>query len=218
MSAVSNSTYMSDAAILAWVTEQQQRLYGDLHSAMSFEESRADMASDVTDLKVLLQGAVDDKTKLAQLGVAIDHFNAKYGSVPEFAEVKEVVDDIQKGLAGGISRMTDYQTATQFASGAAMTAIAPGGGAVSGTTNVPAAAAPSQGIFTDPRNFVVVDKDQVDRWVKALGEKIDASNQNQQIGMIHIGEIKSTIDQGSNLASQLVKSGNDTTSSIINNF
>lgn len=247
MSAVSSSSYMSDAAILAWVAEQQNRLYGDLHTAMSFEEARADMASDVTDLKVLLQQSVEDKSKLAQLGLALDHFSAKYGNVPEFAEVKEVVDDIQQNLAGGIAKVQRGQTLQAVATGGLASVTqnwSPGAYSVGGPgTSAPASsgtaassattgrgggivAAPTPAVstpnyssfFSDPLNFVLVDKDKVDQWVKALGEKIDASNQNQQIGMIHIGEIKSTIDQGSNLASQLVKSGNDTTSSIINNF
>jgi hypothetical protein len=36
--------------------------------------------------------------------------------------------------------------------------------------------------------------------------------------MIHIGEIKSNIDQAGNLASQLLKGHNDAASFIINNY
>jgi hypothetical protein len=211
MSAV-QSNYMSDSALMAWVTEQQNRLYGELHNAMDFEESRADMASDVSDLKLALQNAAKDPAAMLEVGAALDAFRAKYGDVAEFSQMREVVDGIEAATRPSIDRVKAYE-ASQFAENAEASGLS---SSASGTDA--AAATNETWLEKIGAGYVCLDQALVDGWVKALGEQADASNQNQQLGMIHIGEIKSSIDQSSNLVSQLVKSGNDATSSIINNF
>ncbi len=210
--------YMSDAAIMAWVAEQQNRLYGDLHVAMDFEELRSGMASDVSDLKGLVQRAGEDVNNLPALGAGLQEFRTKYGNVPEFQELMQVVDDILRSAGAAIDAATSMGHIDPLA--AAIQNVSVGlSSAFHGPPLQASSTATNPGAFASLGQVpTALSKEDVDRWVKVLGEKVDASNNNQQIGMIHIGEIKSTIDQGSNLASQLVKSGNDTTSSIINNF
>lgn len=46
----------------------------------------------------------------------------------------------------------------------------------------------------------------------------DAANHNEQLAMIRVNEIKSTIDHSADLASQLIKTSNDTSNRAINNI
>ena len=61
-------------------------------------------------------------------------------------------------------------------------------------------------------------KDTIDKWTKLIGDKVETSGKNDQLTMIHIQELKATLDQGSQLASTFISSGDKTSSSIIGNI
>ena len=59
MSAVSGGggNYISDGQIMAWLANQQDRIYGDLKQSMDLGEKRADAASDLATIKLHLSEA-----------------------------------------------------------------------------------------------------------------------------------------------------------------
>lgn len=208
-----NSSYLSDSAILAWVTEQQQRLYGDLHGAMDFVELRAGMAADAADIKQLMAEA-SDPTKLRELQQQLHAFAEKYGSFPEFAEVMETIGPITEQVNAKVAEYDDYD---------AKYAEYERGGAASESGNVEAGGQrdgdyPADHAPAPPENVAALAKDALDDLAATLDSKIDGSNNNEQIGMIHINEIKSNIDQSTQLASQLIKTSNDASAVVINNL
>lgn len=208
-----NSSYLSDSAILAWVTAQQQRLYGDLHGAMDFVELRANMASDAADIKQLMAEA-SDPAKLRELQQQLHAFAEKYGSFPEFAEVMETMGAIQTQVDAKVTEYDNYDVAYanyESAKGDAPESSDPvqrGNPETYADADAPA----------PPSEVTPFDKDALEGFTSTLDSKIDASNNNEQIGMIHINEIKSNIDQSTQLASQLIKTSNDASAVVINNL
>lgn len=185
MSAVGGN-YVSDAQLLAWVTTQQDRLYGDLKDSMSFQQKQGEMTSDLADIKQALVAANENPKQFAALAEDMQAFVDKYGEVPEFSEIVESVQGIVKEV-----KFRADELGNAGANGFA------------------------EAVAVDRAKFA---QGTVDSWIKALDEKLDAAGTNQQLGMLHLNEIKTTIDQGSQQTSQLLKSNNDTTSAIINNL
>lgn len=217
MSGVPSSNYMSDASIMVWVAQQHERLYGDLQEAMSFAELRAQMASDAADLKQMLKDAAGDPTKLVALGDALEKFKADYGNIAEFGEVMETVNMISGNVAAQVQQQRTREAWEKMTP--ELGTLTPEEAQPVGPRGGPNAVDYSQiDLSEEPAVATALAQDTVDDWNKTLSDKIDASNQNEQVAMIHIGEIKSTIDQASNLASQVIKSGNDASSFIINNL
>ena len=187
--------YMSDGAIMAWVTAQQDRLYGDLKTSMGEQEQQAQMQSDLADLKKNLEVATRHEEKLPAVAVEMQEFLDKYGGVPEFDELTGAVADIKTSVDAKITEAEIYRDALE---------IANAGGPVS----MPDA-------FKAVSDF---KSETVKGWMDLIDKKLDATGTNQQLGMIHLNEIRATIDQSTQMASQLVKSGNDALNTVLNNF
>jgi hypothetical protein len=198
---VTSSNYVSDSAILAWVQVQQERQYGQLGATMDFETMRGEMATDAANIKQDMLKASKDPKVIPGLNDEIQAFQDKYGDVVEFADVTAQVAeyaDTVSSKAGEMSDLKDRQASWD-------------------ALPVPTGDEPdTRG--TRPEAPKPLDKDDVKSWADALDKIVDSSNQNEQLGMIHINEIKSTIDHTAEIASQLIKSSNDTTKFTINNF
>lgn len=203
MSAVDGggNNYMSDSAILAWVTIQQSRQYGQLEDAMTDENLRGEMTSDLANIKKEMNKATKDASVYPQLNDDIKAFQEKYGPIPEFNDVVASLDD----LAGKVSANVDAQS-TYEADLAAYNALPVPMGDDEDTRGAP------------PTPPGLLNKDDVKDWADSVDKIVDQTNQNEQLGMIRINEIKSTIDHAGEMASQLIKSDNDTTAFMIHNF
>lgn len=220
MSAVGGN-YMSDGAIMAWVASQQNRLYGDLKSTMALQELRAQMTSDLADIKKNLEAANRHPEKFPAVYDEMQAFVAEYADVPDFDElvgtVQEIMAAVEHRLPGdtptltppggfSVSKGTDTSIGGALGSG--------GRGGFSG--NAPLLVKPGAIGFVDKEdNF---SDETIKGWMDTIDKKLDASGTNEQLGMIKVNEIKSTIDQGTQMASQLIKSGNDSMNSILNNL
>jgi hypothetical protein len=62
------------------------------------------------------------------------------------------------------------------------------------------------------------DDNTLKEWDELIGGKLDVVSKNDQLTMIHIQQLKASIDQGSQFGSQYIASGDKTSSSIINNI
>jgi hypothetical protein len=62
------------------------------------------------------------------------------------------------------------------------------------------------------------DENTMKDWATQIDGKTDVAGKNDQLTMIHIQELKATLDQGSQLASTFISSGDKTQSAIINNI
>lgn len=179
MSQVASSNYMSDGAILAWVTAQQNRLYGDLQGTMGQQELQSQMESDLADIKLNLQGLVKDNRGMAAADAELKSFLAKYGDNPDFADIVSTVREIEHAVHANIPQTDEHGEPI----------LGPG-----------------------------FQSQTVKDLSEALDKKLSAAGTNQQLGMVHINELKSTIDQSTQIASQLIKSSNDATASVIHNI
>ncbi len=207
MSAVSGGgNYISDGALLAWATSQQNRLYGDLHDTMEQQELHGQMASDLADLKLHLQGLAKHPENIKDVEAELQTFLHKYGSNPQFDEITATLTEIDKSL---IAQMpTDKPTASSSVTGHGAGAYYQVG------SHVPSA----HGAAISHSKPKHLDQEQIKDWSDALDKKLGDAGTNEQLGMVHINEIKSTIDQATQLTSQMIKSSNDSMSSVIHNI
>lgn len=225
------SSYMSDAAILAWVNAQQNRLYDDLKATMSSQEERARMASDLADLKKDFEMASRHTEKFPEVSAKMEEFIARYGDNPDFAELVETVSEIKTAIDAQIAKGPIFQQEPPRQVGSPAQPNDPNAIASDIEDGVTAALAlaeesgdgslpqpappPADG---PPPKYGAFTKESIASWLDAIDKKLDASGTNEQLGMIHINEVKSTIDQGTQVASQLIKSSNDSLSAVINNI
>lgn len=216
MSAVGGN-YISDGAIMAWLANQQDRIYGDLKDSMDLAERRADFQSALTNVKSQLADANNTKD-FSAVDKELQDLMEVYGLDPAFAEAVEQL----KPMADRIHSDLDYKTnvypeAKEKYDAAVVEALAAidsvnSGGSLDGLQNgVVLVGKPGEPISS-------YSKDTLDDWTNIVGGQIDNAGRNDQLTMIHIQELKATLDQGSQLASTFISSGDKTTSSILNNF
>lgn len=193
MSAVGGGGYISDGALLAWATQQQNRLYGDLQDTMHQQELQGQMASDLADIKLHLSALHNHPEETKNVDAELKAFVANYGSNPQFDEITGTVREIDKVVAAQLPQ--ELGALTFFATG--------------GHTSL---------AFNTGKTPKALPEATIKEWTDTLDKKLGAAGTNEQLGMIHINEIKSTIDQGTQMTSQLIKSSNDSMSSVIHNI
>lgn len=223
MSAVSGGgNYISDGAIMAWLANQQDRIYGDLRNSMDLAESRASFADDLNDIKAGLADA-NRTHDFGKVDGELQAFMEKYGSDPNFAETCEAL----QGVASQIH--TNYEYASKGHPEAFDkyrqdlldydVAVATQSQLVAGPNGSMDYAAVEKEVPTPPADPIVsYSKEQIDGWSTKIDGKLDVSSKNDQLTMIHIQELKATLDQGAQLGSTFISSGDKTSSSIINNI
>lgn len=223
MSSVSGGggSYISDGQIMAWLANQQGRIYDDLKDSMDLSEQRADFSNELNTIKSHLQDA-NESGDFSKVNAELQSFIDKYGADPRFEELCEGLD----GLAARISK--DYDAHANY------------GDAIDKYKVDAVAYAKQQGEFLlDPNALqeaissgtllampeIPVDPgvpkyndNQMKSWDELISGKTDAASKNDQLTMIHIQELKATLDQGSQLASTFISSGDKTSSAIINNI
>jgi len=212
MSSVSGGgNYISDGALLAWATTQQNRLYGDLQDTMHQQELQGQMSSDLADLKLHLQGLAKHPENMKQVEAEAQKFLQTYGSNPQFDEITATVAEIDKSLVAHIPA----DKPTQPGGSTAYTTGAHGPVPVYQQSAGPHGASHVTPANTKPAS---ITEGQIKDWSDALDKKLSDAGTNEQLGMVHINEIKSTIDQGTQLTSQMIKSSNDSMGSVIHNI
>jgi hypothetical protein len=218
MSAV-GSNYISDGQIMAWLASQQDRIYGDLRASMDLAETRADFASELVEIKAHLEEANRNKD-FGAVDQELQAFMTKYGSDPEFADIcaaleptaTRIHNDWTYAQGDYNERHREYMDTSQ----AYAQAIEAGK-----TIQLPPAmqALVEKGEPTPPDPPVKsYSDDDIKTWTNLIDGQLDSSSKNDQLTMIHIQELKATLDQGVQMASSFIASGDKTTSAIINNL
>jgi len=204
---------------MSWLATEQNRIYGDLEQSMDLSDKRAEFTDDLNNIKADLETA-NKSHDFSKVDGELHGFMTKYGSDPDF---QKLCDGLQ-GMADQIH--TDYQPhldyagkVTQYQADLAtysaslervmtFTASAADYALVAnGAPQMPAA--PAQQGYAD---------DQMQSWNTLIGDKTDVTSKNDQLTMIHIQELKATLDQGAQLGSTFISSGDKTSSAIINNI
>ncbi len=216
MSAVSGGgNYISDAAIMAWLANQQDGIYDDLKESMDLAETRSAFNDELTTIKAQLADANEQKD-FAKVDGELQAFMTKYGSNPEFADICAALADMAQKIHGDYENVKDYdvkyaQYEQDLAAYDEKVAEMPQLTLSNSAVKLHKPEAPPEPV----RSY---SKDSIDTWTKLIGDKVETSGKNDQLTMIHIQELKATLDQGSQLASTFISSGDKTSSSIIGNI
>jgi hypothetical protein len=223
MSAVGGSNYISDGSIMAWLALQQDRIYGDLRKSMDLSETRADFTNELNTIKSHLQEANASKDHdFAKVDAELQAFMAKYGSEPNFAELCEGIDDLAARIHNDYEGHKNYVAAHAVYEVKNM-AYLEQQAAIKHNSGAALQLATSGKLLSEPKEPVdpgvpTYTEEQIKRWDQLIGDKTDGASKNDQLTMIHIQELKATLDQGSQLASTFISSGDKTSTSIINNI
>lgn len=216
MSAVSGGgNYISDGAIMAWLANQQDGIYDDLKASMDLAETRADFNDELTTIKAQLADANEQKD-FSKVDGELQAFMTKYGSNPEFADTCAALADMAQKIHGDYENVKDYdvkyaQYEQDLAAYNKKVAEMPATTLSNSAVKLHKPEAPPEPV----RSY---SKESIDKWTKLIGDKVETSGKNDQLTMIHIQELKATLDQGSQLASTFISSGDKTSSSIIGNI
>jgi hypothetical protein len=225
MSTVSGSggNYISDEQIMAWLAKQQDDIYGDLKGSMKLSEDRAKFTDELNNIKAHLHEANDSPGHdFNKVNEELQTFIGTYGSDPDFAELCKGLDDIATHVQSDCNAQTKY--AAEMANYQSL---------------FDARSAQESSLRLDPAAFMLAvvsntliqvpkkpdepavqqyTEAQMKTWDELIGSKTDVSSKNDQLTMIHIQELKATLDQGAQLASTFISSGDKTSSAIINNI
>jgi hypothetical protein len=219
MSAIGGSgNYISDSQIMVWLANQQDRIYGDLKVTMDLSEKRADFSEALTKIKAHL-GEANRNKDFGTVDAELQALKETYGSDPNFAETLEslqvMTDKIHtdyENVKNHDLLVADYKKqllAYTQAVGNDPYRVASGLPSLLDGLKEP----------TAPGALVKsYDEKQIDDWNTSIDGKLDHSSKNDQLTMIHIQELKATLDQGAQLGSSFISSGDKTSSAIINNI
>jgi hypothetical protein len=219
MSAIGGGgNYISDSQIMVWLANQQDRIYGDLGESMDLAETRAEFSDALTDIKAHLDEANRSKD-FGQVDGELQAFMDKYGSDPNFAKtcdsLREVADKIHVDHENAKNYDVDYAKYQNDLTAYLEAQANDAGRMMMGLPRL-------ADDLEEPQPPAAVVKsyksEDVDTWKQLIDDKLDTSGKNDQLTMIHIQELKATLDQGAQLGSSFISSGDKTTSAIINNI
>ena len=205
MSVGVGGNYQSPEAILAFTALQQDRMYGDLKDAMDLATTRGEMTSDLTDIKSHLEFA-NRNNDFAQVDAELQAFVAKYGEVPEFAEIIDTVSAIADNVHGRWTEAVQEHGRAQ-----SNYAAAHGRWVADGCLGL-------EPLPPGPPKLAEYADETIKNWLDSMTDKIDAAGTNDQLTMISIQQLNTSINQSSETASTIMDSRSDTLSSIINNI
>lgn len=224
--------YVSDGMIMEWLATQQDRLYGDLRDSMSSAEKRAEFTDELNDIKSALHNANKGPSyDFTEVDKQMQAFLEKYGSDPEFEElcegIKPMIEQVHKDTVDHTNNRNAVNDSQD-----AMNRFVERGGDPNGPAVQRLEVAWQPGDPPYGRPYDLVDKptlvqplspqmysqSDLDIWDETIKGKLDVVGKNDQITMIHVQQLKATIDQGSQFGSQFIASSDKTSSSIINNI
>ena len=220
MSAIGGGgNYISDGDIMAWLALQQNRIYEDLSSSMDLSEQRAHFTDSLNNIKADLEAA-NKSGKFGKVDGELQDFMTKCGSDPQFQDLCSGLKDMASQIHSDYQVRADYPgKVVQYRKDEQAYDAAQGRQSVGVATPEdlerlargrpqPPTELPAQG-YKD---------DQLQSWESLIDGKSDVLNKNDQLTMIHIQELKATLDQGAQLGSSFISSGDKTSSAIINNI
>jgi hypothetical protein len=216
--------YVSDGAIMAWLAKQQDRIYGDLRDSMKSSEARAEFANDLNDIKAGLHAANSSPSHdFTQVGQQLTAFMDKYASEPEFSELCQGLQGMVDKVVGDTVARAGYPKLQEAYQQQMAEFIAAGGDPTGPPVQFKLFTMRDNETLLKPEEPVPppeqkYDDDTLRTWDELIGGKLDVAGKNDQINMIHIQQLKATIDQGSQFGSQFIASGDKTSNSIINNI
>jgi hypothetical protein len=216
MSAVGGGNYISDGQIMAWLARQQDRIYDDLRGCIDLSQDRADACEQLNNIKAQLQSA-NKSHDFSQVDRDLQAFMAQHQNDPEYATICDDLAKFAEQIHAGYVPHENYakdMAAYEQAVDTANAQVAPSdlmslGASFGASIELKKPEEPPPQVY---------DKEQIKTWEELIGGKVDRLGKNDQLAMIHIQELKATLDQGSQLASTFISSGDKTTSAIINNI
>lgn len=208
--------YISDGELMVWLANQQDRIYGDLEQSMDLANQRAAVTNALTDIKLHLAEA-NRSGDFAKVDAELQAFMSEYGADPQFAELATTVGEI----AGDVHQKWD-DTVRGYNQALAQEAISAqtvgNGGNFGGRGGTGSGPLPSTSAPVGPIKMPAYADDVIKSWTTALDEKLDVSAKNDQLTMIHIQELKATLDQSTQLGSTLISSSDQTLDAVISNI
>lgn len=199
-------------ALLAFAAIQQGRMNEEMTQAMQDADLRAQMASDLADIKSHLE-VMNRHPEAPEQFQAVDDelqaFMAKYGENPALEEVTSSIGEIAKNIH---DRRDQYERqhseAMQTWGGSNASAVAQGYEGFD----------PPKLSFAAPGAEHVYAPESIKSWLDQITEKLSASGTNDQLAMIHIKQLNDNINNSSGMVSGIIESRNNSTASIINNI
>jgi hypothetical protein len=222
MSAIGGGgNYISDGQIMSWLATEQNRIYSDLNESMDLSDKRAEFTDKLNNIKADLETANKSHDHdFSKVDGELQDLMGKYGSDPEFQGLCDGLKDMASQIHSGCQAQHDYadqqaQHSTDKANyEAAFIRV------VTQTASAADKALVEKGYPQAPTEPPpqVYDDGQMQSWDTLISGKTDVTGKNDQLTMIHIQELKATLDQSSQLGSTFISSGDKTSSAIINNI
>lgn len=227
MSSISGGgNYVSDGDIMQWLALQQDRIYGELRDTMDLAEGRASFCDELNKIKAELHDANSaSPSNFTNVDAHLKELLDTYGSDPNYADFCSGLESIAGSLDARAQAQVAYAAALKEHD-AKMDSLGQKMRSLGelGIAGMPAATNLIAGMATLEDQAPVrppdhpYDDNQLKTWDELIGGKLDMVNRNDQLSMIHIQQLKSTIDQSSQFGSQFIASSDKTSSSIINNI
>jgi hypothetical protein len=190
---VRQSNYISDEDLLVWLAQKQDGLYGDLRDRIDASRARSKLMEDLNHLKGLIDGGeLDREEALAEIHELLSAY--------EGTEFEQTLNELFAEPLEALSRVPEEATDS-------MPEL---------DTAIPL---PHVETGSIQRGIVeALSKPVLDRLSSSIESKVDALGRDDQLALIEVQSLTADIREAAQLASNLVASSNQATSTIVGNI
>ena len=205
----SGSNFISNAAILVWMQEKTDGIYGHMREAMDTSNTRAGAEDALNTIKGKLG---DLKAKNATPEEVQDLINQAMHDFPDVPEVAKVLGPYSDDLSAQVRAATIGVQGARWQLQALEAEASRSGSAIPSYTAARIAALREE---ATPKPLSI-GSDKADSWAKNIGTTVEGLGKQDQLGLINIQEFNAQLNQAKQTASALMDAADKAANSIIN--
>lgn len=203
INAAGSSNFISNEAILTWMQEKTDGIYGHLRDSMDTSNARAHAEDALNTIKAKIIETKNHGGDASEVRQVMKDALTEYKDIPE---IGEVLGPLAKDLDAKFDQADlDYKNNQAQAD-----------------SYDAAGDADSQEYARQLRDIphatVTISSGQVDDWTKEISDKVEGLAKQDQLGLITIQEFNAQLNQARQTASALIDAADKSASSIINHI
>lgn len=218
----SGTNYLSNETLMAWMETKTDDLYGKMREAMGESNSRVKAEDALNSMKAKIDELKASGADAGPLKQELDETIKQYEA--EFPEVREALEPISnelgKRMEAAALKPVQTNAPPPNPTGRAYQAAAPTKSTANQTNpnsnqNETVAKKAGDPPLKAELPHVKIEKDDAERWAKAIADKVDVLGKQDSLGMIHLQDLNAQVNRAKDMASALMASADKAADNIV---